>query len=326
MELVTPHSIIGIDVSKDTLDVATSTDNRVRPYANTASGFARLIVSLRECTDPLIVLEATGEYHIPLVEALEAAGYLTAICNPAWVRNFAKSQGASVKTDKVDARMLVAYGRARNPERRPLLPPLLREIKALLARRDDLVGMRTMERNRIKGTHDDSVRASAMRMEAVMTAEITMLGSEIARLIASDPAMAAQYRQLCSTPGIAMVCAAQILVSLPELGTLSPKQLAALVGVAPYARDSGKKRGKRFVQGGRAALRKALYQAVFVAIYTVKHDHALKGHYRRLRAAGKAHDLAMVATMRHLVIYLNVMVRDGLSWNELDVNQVQKAA
>ena len=326
MEPVQEQSIVGIDVSKRTVDVAISTTSGSRSYPNSGPGFTALIAEIAVMPRALIVLEATGEYHIPLVEALEAAGYLTAICHPGHVRAYVRSMGMRSKTDRIDACMLVAFGSARRPVARPLGAPQLRHLQALLARRDDLMTMRTMESNRHHATHDQVIAASLGQMIAILTAHIQQLDRAIAELIASEPALTRRSTQLQTVPGIGPHVAARCLACLPALGTMTAKQLAALVGVAPYARDSGQFHGKRFIQGGKATLRQTLYLAINSTVHCTRSANALKTHYTHLRHLGKPHNVAMIATIRRLLTYLTVMTRDHLTWEQLDINQRAPAA
>lgn len=321
MEPVPSSIIVGIDVSKRTLAIATSASARPATQPNGSAGFAALITALPAPADVLIVLEATGEYHIPLVTALDAAGYACAICNPAHVRAFAKSCGLRSKTDRTDATLLVRFGLARSPRPQPLLPPVLQHLRALLARRADLLGMRTMERNRCQATHDAVVKESLLRTIALLTEESDALLGQITAMIAADPALAARSAQLQTVPGIGPVVAAQLLAGLTELGARTASELAALVGVAPFARESGQFRGKRFIGGGRATVRQALYQAVNTAVGGRCRANPLKTHYHQLRARQKPRNLAIVAEMRRLLRYLTRMVRDNLTWTDLTVNQ-----
>lgn len=326
MEPVPNQIIVGIDVSKQLFDVATSTGTGSRSYPATPSGFAALVTLVQALPSVLIVLEATGEYHLPLVTALDEAGYPVAICNPAHVRSYARSMGIRSKTDRSDAQVLVAFGAARRPIARFQPSPQLRHLKALIARRDDLVSMRVMESNRLGATHDPVVAGSLDQMITLLSDQITALDRAIADLIASDPDLSARKARLETIPGIGPVVAARCLVDLPDLGAMTKKQVAAYVGVAPYARDSGQFHGKRFIQAGKAMIRQSLYQAVFSAVYTTRRDNLLKTHFLHLETQGKPQKVAMVATMRRLLTYLTVMLRDNLTWDQLDVNQRLKTA
>jgi transposase len=326
MEPVPEQIIVGIDVSKQAFDVATSTGTGSRTYPATSAGYAALVTLAQSWPCVLIVLEATGEYHLPLVTALDEAGFPVAICNPAHVRAFGRGMGIRSKTDRSDAQVLVAFGQARRPIPRFQPSPQLRHLKALIARRDDLVSMRVMERNRRSATHDPVVAASLEQISALLSDQITALNLAIANLIASEPDLAERKTRLASVPGIGPVIAARCLVDLPDLGAMTKKQIAAYVGVAPYARDSGQFHGKRFIQAGKAVVRQSLYQAVFSAVHTTRRTNLLKTHYQHLRDQGKHPKVALVATMRRLLTYLTVMARDNLDWNQLDVNQGPKTA
>lgn len=309
---------VGLDVAKEWLDLARWPEGTTKRVANTPSGWANLVGYLGQLTKPLVVLEATGSYHVGVVVALDEAGYSSAVINPAYIRNFARSQGKRVKTDPTDARLIAQYGTQTRAEPTPLPTATERRLQALVGRREDLTQDRVRELNRIQTATDPFVRASHERQLAVITAERSTIEQEITRLIATDPALVSRTTLIDTAPGIGAILAATIIAGLPELGSASPKQLAALVGVAPFTHESGKRKGQRLIGGGRATVRKALYQAVTTGL---RCNPALRAHVTKLKAAGKPHKKAMIAAMRRLLGILNAMVRDNLTWQQTDVGQ-----
>jgi transposase len=313
-----PRTYVGMDVAKAWLDLASWPDGKPWRVPNTPTGWVRLIERMAQSAHPLVVLEATGSYHVGVVVALDAAGIAAAVINPAQIRNFARSQGKRAKTDASDAKLIAQYGVQTTPAPTPLPSPAIRTLQALVNRREDLTQDRVRELNRRKTATDLAVCASITRHLAMIDAERAELDRTIAETIAHDAEIATKTTLIDSAPGIGAVLAATIIAGLPELGQASPKQLAALVGVAPFARDSGKHAGKRSIAGGRATVRKALYQAVTTGL---RCNPALRRHIAKLKAAGKPHKVAMVAAMRRLLGILNAMVHDGLSWQQTDVGQ-----
>lgn len=307
----------GIDVSKERLDVAQWPDTRTWQVPNNPDGWAQLIARADAAPPEQIVLEASGAYEVRLVLALADAGHPPVVLNPVVARRFAQSLGHLAKTDSVDARMLARFGAERQPTPRPILSETARNLAALLALRDDLVGAKVAAANR---RHQAAVivRPHLDRQLADLADQIGAVEADLARLVAADVAIAATVTLLVSVKGFGQLLATTVAVGLPELGTGTGKQLAALVGVAPFANDSGTRRGVRSIRGGRRSVRRALYQATMTMI---RWDPGTRTFYRRLRERGKPHKVAMVACINRLVGLLNVMVRDGLRWDKLAVNQ-----
>ena len=310
---------VGIDVAKAHLDVARWGTAGSRRVPNTPAGWRRLIAELGRVDQPRVVLEATGPYHRAVVVALDAAAIPTAVINPAQLRWYARSQGIRAKTDTVDAQLIARYGAQTQPAPTPLPTAGERRLAELVSRRTDLVQDKVREQNRQQTTTDPLVLASIARHLTVLADEVTTLDRAIATEMAADPRLAARAALLRSAPGIGPVVTATLVAALPELGSISPKPLAALVGVAPFARDSGTQSRARSCAGGRAPVRTALYQAVVSAVRRT--GGIVTAHLQRLLARGKPYKVAMVATMRWLLGILNAMLRDGLTWDQTNVGQ-----
>ena len=311
----------GIDVSKEWLDV--DAGERQWRVDNSEQGWAALAAALRAAQVGLVVLEATGGYERGCVSALALAGFAVAVMNPRQVRDFAKAMGTLAKTDRVDARTLKQFAAviAAHPQRQRYVRPLAEEaqlrLAALVTRRRQLVDMLTAERNRVALAHPSmhkSLRAVIRALEKQLLAMDTDIDQHL-RTHHKD-----NLEWLDSVKGVGMVTAASLLGLLRELGTLSGKQIAALVGVAPLARDSGKTRGHRMVWGGRAEVRSVLYMATLSA---VRFNPVIQTFHQRLIAAGKPPKVALVACMRKLLTILNAMMRDG---KPFDLTLHQKTA
>jgi transposase len=302
---------VGIDVSKDGLDVARSGDPAVVRFTNDATGVDALVDDLVARSPQLIVLEATGGYELLVAAALEAAGLPLAVVNPRQVRDFARACGQRAKTDRLDARLLARFAQQVQPAARPLPAAITQELAALLRRRRQLMEMRTTERNHRPTAPAHHLPALEDHV-AWLTEQIAVVDADLARTLAANPAWQEKATLLRSIPGVGPVVTATLLGCLPELGTLSPQEAAALVGVAPMSQDSGTHRGARHIWGGRAPVRTALYQAVVCGI---RRNPVIGALYRRLHEeGGKPTKVAMVACMRKLVLIANAMLRDGVCW------------
>lgn len=302
--------IVGIDVSKHWLDVALSSQPAVLRWENSPVDIRRLLRQCKSWHPALIALEASGGYEQSVCDALLQAGWPVAKVNPRLVRQFARSQGQLAKTDRIDAHMLVAYARVSHPRCLETPAPGLQELRHLVRRRQHLVAMRTQEKNRLE--HAQGVeRSSIRRMMRWLYKEILAFEERIAELIAHTPQLRAKQQLLVSVPGIGATLCAQLLAELPELGKLSHKALAALVGVAPFCCDSGTMRGQRIIWGGRVLVRNSLYMAVLCGI---SRNAVIKACFQRLKGSGKPGKVAMVACMRKLLTILNAMLRDGHAW------------
>lgn len=306
------EAFVGIDVAKAWLDVAWLPTGRRERLPNTEVGWADLVTALTADPAPLIVLEATGKHHVGVTVALAAAGLTPAVINPLAVRRFGQSLGQHAKTDRTDARLLARYGERMRPVPRPVPTAPARPLRALVSRRAELTKLIVMAKNR-RTTAEPVVQASIATVLAVLMAQHAELDRQIAAVIAGDPVLADRLAHLTSAPGIGPVIGATLVAALPELGTVAGPRVAALVGLAPYARDSGAQRGQRFIHGGRPMVRRALYQAAFTS---VQWSPVLSAHYQQLRARGKAHKVALIACARRLLGILNAMLREGLTWSQ----------
>lgn len=303
--------VIGIDVSKAELDIAALPAERVWRVAREESAIAALVAELRSLAPSLVVLEATGGLELAVTAALAAAGLPVVVVNPRQARAFAKAQGVLAKTDVIDARVLALLGQQLKPEVRPLKDEQTRELEALLARRRRIVEMLTMEKNRLY--------MATQRVRADINAHIRWLEKRLDDVDKDlkDAIEASEFwRQrdeiIRSVPGAGRVLSTTLLASLPELGALNRRQIAALAGLAPFNCDSGTLRGSRHIFGGRAAVRNALYMATITAI---RCNPAISAFYNRLRLAGKKPKVAITASMRKLLVILNTMVRTNTPWH-----------
>lgn len=301
---------VGIDVSKATLDVFVLPASRRFSVPNTALGIRRLIRALGGYTPHRVVLEATSSLHIAATDALHAAGLPVVVANPRHVRDFARSLGQLAKTDALDAYVIARYAAAVSPPIRKLPDVSTRELQALVARRRQLVEMRTAEMNHLSSAHT-TVAAEIRRSITALDRRVAAVECRITALIQSRSAWQARAAQLRSVPGVGAVAVATLLSGLPELGDASDRALSALVGVAPLNRDSGRFRGKRCVWGGRADVRAVLYMAAMTA---TRCNPDIRAFYLRLLAAGKPKKVAFTACMRKLLIVLNAIVRRDGAW------------
>jgi transposase len=305
---------VGIDVAKARLDVAERAAGRPlgTPWrvVNDPAGVAGLVERLAGDRPVLIVLEATGRLAEPVAAALAAVGLPVAVVNPRQVRDFARAVGRLAKTDRVDATVLAHFAEAVRPEVRPLPDEAAVALGDLVGRRRQLVEMLVMEKNRrrtVGGTVGARIQAHITWLER----EVDEADRALGEALRASPAWRAADDRLRGVPGIGPVTSAALLADLPELGRLSPKQIAALVGVAPFNRDSGTRRGTRACWGGRAPLRAVLFMAARTA---ARHNPVIAPFYRRLIAAGKPDKLAIVACIRKLLVILNAMLRDHAAW------------
>lgn len=302
---------IGIDVAKDRLDVAVH-EGAVWHTSNDEAGIEALLRQLGALGTPLVVLEATGGYERVVTAALAAAGIPVAVVNPRQVRDFARATGVLAKTDELDAKVLARFAATVQPEPRGLADVQAQELRDLVARRRQVVGMLTAEKNRLRQA-TRVVRSRIKAHIAFLEADLDQSNRDLDVLLHSLPLWREREDLLRSVPGIGPVASATLVASLPELGQLSRKQIAALVGLAPLNRDSGRRRGHRIVWGGRAEVRSTLYMATLVA---TRHNPVLRAVYRRLVEAGKPKKVALVACMRKLLVILNAMVRHHTRWRD----------
>jgi transposase len=300
-----PLRCVGIDVSKQYLDVFDEALGEPERIANAPQAIIQLVARLR-CA-ALVVFEATGVYDLELREALCQAGIRFARINPARARDFARASGQLAKTDPIDARMLAAFARAMNPATEQVVTPARNEQAKLAKRRDQLVLMRAQEKNRRSEAEDRAMAECIARLIEVLDGEITEIETDIGALIKAEPEISEDAQLMRSLPGIGPVACMQLIAQMPELGHVGPKQVAALAGLAPFNVDSGAYRGKRKIGGGRKRVRDALYMA---ALNAVRRADPFKTFYARLRKAGKPAKLALIAVARKLLATLNAMLRD----------------
>ena len=307
---------VGIDVSKDRLDVAVRPTGKTWQVPYDAEGISSLVGNLRELVPQLVVLEATGGMELAVAGELALADVPIAVVNPRHVRDFARAAGKLAKTDALDAQVLAHFAEAMQPEPRPLPDATTQELKALVARRRQLVEMITAEKNRMR-TATRSIRPKVQEHVRWLEEDLQNLDQDLGDFMRSSPMWKDKDELLRSTPGVGPVLSMTLLSDLPELGALNRGEIAALVGVAPFNRDSGTLRGKRTVWGGRSQVRAALYMAALVA---TRYNPVLRDFYQRLCAAGKPKKVALTACMRKLLTILNVMVRDNRHWNPIVQN------
>ena len=301
---------IGIDVAKAWLDVVT-TDAPVRRVANDVAGIATLVAELTAQRPRLIVLEATGGYETAVTAALVAAGLAVAVVNPRQVRDFAKAIGQLAKSDTLDARVLAVFAARVQPPPRPLPDAVAQDVAALLARRRQLVEMRTAEQHR--RSHLTPRLRPALDAHVVwLSQQLADLDRELDQTLRASPVWREKEDLLRTIPGIGPVVARTLLGELPELGTLNRWEVAALAGVAPLNQDSGRHHGKRRTWGGRAPVRAALYMA---AVTATRWNPTIRALYTRLRVAGKPAKVALVACMRKLLTIANAILRDATPWS-----------
>ena len=305
------QTFIGIDVAKDQLDVHVFPSDDAFAVARDSEGLAALIERLRPLGPHLVVLEATGGFELTVAAALVSAAIPLAVVNPRQIRDFARATGQLAKTDALDAKVIARFAAKVQPEARPVPDEQARALGELVARRRQVIEMMTAERNRRRQLISRRLLKSVDRLLAVLQKELTELDHDIGEGIRGTPAWRERDELLRSVPGVGDVVARTLIADLPELGRLDRKQIAALVGIAPINRDSGKMRGKRTTWGGRAKVRSVLYMAALVAS---RRNPVLAAFYRRLVAAGKPKKLALTAVMRKLLTILNAMVRNKTRW------------
>jgi transposase len=304
-------SFVGIDVSKAHLDVATRPDGATFRVANDPAGIADLVARLVPLSPALVVLEATGGYEAPALAALQVAGIPAAAINPRQARDFAKATGRLAKTDRIDAEALAHFAEAVRPEPRPAPTAERQALDALLSRRGQLVEMRTMESNRLGTCRDAAVRGGIERHLAWLDAELAEAERLLDAAVQASPAWREREELLRGIPGIGPVASRTLLASLPELGATDGGRLAALVGLAPYAHDSGTMKGARHIRGGRADVRRALYMA---ALSAARREGPLKLFADRLRSRGKKAKVVLIAVARKLLVIANAVIRSGQPW------------
>ena len=308
------NDTIGVDISKDHLDAVRQSDGACRRFANDRTGH-RAFIGWLGCADLRIVYEPAGPYHRRFEQRLADAGYRLVKVNPRQARRFAEATGKPAKTDRLDAAMLARMGALLELEPRPVRSPVLNTLKDLLMAREALMKSRTAAKNRAKTLTLSLLKRHNAAQLRQIERQMAAIETEIMALIKADPDFAARFAILVSIPGVSTITAFVLLIDMPELGTLTDRQVAALVGVAPVARQSGKWTGRAFIRGGRANVRQALYMPALVA---TRYNPDLKAKYEQLTNAGKPAKLAITAIMRKLIVLANALVRDNRKWQPIN--------
>lgn len=311
------HVCVGIDVSKKRLDVGFSDERSGFGVPNDSTGHAHIVETLIKTPLSRIVIEATGGYERIIVAELSAAELPVVVINPRQVRDFARATGRLAKTDAIDAKVLALFAVAIQPPLRVLDDEQTQIFSELLTRRRQLIQMRVSESNRLAQARDRRVRKSIQGVIKLFNRQIASIDDEIDQHIQSSPIWKEKQELLLAVDGIGPVTARTLLAELPELGTANRQQIAALVGVAPFNRDSGMARGQRTIAGGRAPVRSVLYMATLVA---TRHNPVIRVHYKQLLARGKRKKVALIACMRKLLIILNAILREKKPWRSTVVN------
>lgn len=302
---------VGIDVAKEKLDVHVRPAAESFTLANDEGGIRELVKRLQAVSPALIVLEATGGYEVPVAAALASAALPVVVVNPRQIRDFARATGQLAKTDALDAAVIARFAEAVQPPVRPLATEAAQALGALVARRRQLVDMLGAERNRQGQVHDRRVQRDLTAHIRWLTKALAQVERDLHDTIRSSPVWRAKDQLLTSVPGVGDVTAHTLLADVPELGALTRREIAALIGVAPVNRDSGTLRGRRMIAGGRPQVRRVLYMAAMVA---VRHNPVLATFYARLTAAGRPKKVALIAATRKLVTILNAILREQRPW------------
>lgn len=308
---------VGIDVSKDWLDVAFSDARPSLRVPNAPAGHATLVATLVPAAPELVLFEATGGYHRAVVGALAGGGLPVVVVNPRQVRDFAKTAGVLAKTDAIDAAILARFAQTMRPAVRPLPDPERQSLSDLVARRHQLVVMRDAEANRLAQAADPRVKKSVREVHAALVKQIRRLDQELDDRIKGSPIWQHQTDLLTSLKGVGAQTARTLIAELPERGTLSRQKIAALVGLAPINHDSGAFRGTRHLRGGRTPVRCALDMA---ALSAIRHNPTVRAFYQRLLAKGKAKKLALLAAAHKLLTILNAILRSDTPWKLADAS------
>lgn len=304
---------LGVDVSKEKLDVAWSNSPQVQTISNSSQGLRQLLRTLKKSPVTLVCLEATGGLERPLVKTLHDHKIPVALVNPRQMRDFARATGQLAKTDQIDARIIARFAQLMQPRPTPPLTAGQQKLRDLTARKRQVSKLLNQENNRLAATADKDIRKMIQQAIRLYERQLKTIMDHQHALIEADQAARAKARIIQSVPGLGPATVATLISELPELGHLGRQQIARLIGVAPINRDSGTLRGKRTTGGGRVEIRQALYMPTLVA---VRHNPKVKAFYQRLVAAGKPKLVALIASMRKLITTLNVMIRNGKMWNK----------
>jgi len=307
MDIIT----VGIDVSKDRLDVAVRPSGEVFAVERNGAGLERLVARLQELSPDVVALEASGGFETIAAAALAAAALPVVVVNPAQIRAFAKAIGQRAKTDPIDAGVIAHFAQATRPQPRPLPDAQTQLLADLVARRRQIVEMIGAERQREKRLTAPHLRKSIARLLKALEKELASVDGEIDGLVRGSPAWREKEDLLASVPGVGSIIARTLIAELPELGQLDRKQIAALAGLAPFTRQSGQWRGRSFIGGGRTVVRTVLFMGAMAA---KRHNPVLKAFFERLVAAGKPKMVALIAVARKLLTILNAILRDNRPW------------
>lgn len=307
---MTLKTYVGIDIAKEKFDVFINTDSRIAQFDNTPSGHQALITLLESYEVELIAMEATGKYHGPLCAALTLKAFPVAVVNPRQVKNFARALGKLAKTDTIDAAVLCRFAQAIEPPVREQNDVQTQRLAGMVTRRRQLIDIRTAELNRLDGAIYEASQSIQIHV-AWLNQQINDIDDDIHRQLKVMPVWQEKAKLLEEVKGLGKVTISTLLAMLPELGKLTRREISALVGVCPYAHESGKMKGQRTIWGGRSAVRAALYMATLSA---TRSNKTIKECYERLLARGKAKKVALTACMRKLITILNAMLRDNSQW------------
>lgn len=305
--------VIGIDVSKDRLDVAVRPTGEHFAVSRDTAGLKALVKRLTPLAPAAIGVEATGGYETVVTACLAAAGLPVVVLNPAQVRHYAQALGKRAKTDPIDAAVIACFVEATKPEPRPLPDEATRHLADLMSRRSQIIEMMVAERQRQKRLSAKRIQKSIVRLLAALQKELSALEADIDDAVRGSPAWREKEDLLASVPGVGKVIARTLIAELPELGSLDRRRIAALAGLAPWTRQSGKWKGKSFIGGGRSTVRAVLFLGAMTA---ARHNPVLKVFHDRLIAAGKPKLVALIAVAHKLLTILSAIVRDGKPWKD----------
>lgn len=308
---------IGVDVSKAMLDVFILPSRKYMQFENDATGIKKLSRKIKMFSNSLVVLESTGGYETPLTYALSESNVETCVINPRQIRDFARAMGQLAKTDKIDAETIALFASKIEPKANVSINQTQRDLNRNNARRQQLIDMITMEKNRLDKAAPEQ-RESIKRVLEVLEKELELVNEAQLSLVSSDETSSKKMEILTSIKGVGTVTAMSLLAELPELGNINSKAISSLAGVAPFNRDSGTLKGKRTIYGGRASVRRALYMATLVA---TKFNPTIKAFYQRLCATGKAKKTALIACMRKLLVCMNAMIKNNQIWMDKDLSK-----
>jgi transposase len=306
------ETYVGIDIAKHGFDLAFEPKQKMQHFDNDAEGIRRCRQVLLQLQLDRIVMEPTGGYEVALVVELQTAGLPVAVVNARHIREFARACGKLAKTDKLDAQIIARFAKVIQPPAQEALDQQTRAMKALVARRHQLVQMHTAENNRTEHARDKAITQSIQATLKTFERQMNKVEQKIRDQIESHPELKQKTQQLESVPGIGETTASLLVTELPELGRLNRRQIAALVGVAPINRDSGTYRGKRMTGGGRRDLRARLFMPTLVA---ARHNPVIRRFYQQLLSRGKSKMVALIAAMRKLLTILNTMLKKNEAWN-----------